>query len=246
MNVAPRKMLVILQSNYIPWKGYFDLLAAADEFFIFDEVQFTRRDWRNRNKLIVAGQPRWLTIPVQTKGRYDAPIDEIEVMGSRWAREHWQTISLNYRRAPFFEEIAPRLEAAYHNAENLTLLTEINELFLKELALILGIRTPLVRDRSVPRTTNDPTARLVEICVSRGATDYLSGPAAKSYIDRAQFDAARIRLHYANYTGYPVYDQGSPAFEHGVSMIDTLMQCGTAARGHLKSIREDSSLLQPE
>lgn len=243
MTASPRKTVVILQSNYIPWKGYFDLLASADEFLIFDEVQFTRRDWRNRNRVIVSGKPHWLTIPVQSKGKYDAPIDEIEVAGSQWPREHWQTISLNYRRAPFYGEIAPLLEAAYHRAAELKLLTEINEHFLKVLSEILRIETPLVRTRSIARTTDDPTARLVEICVARGASDYISGPAAKSYIDRARFDAAGLRLHYANYAGYPTYDQGGTSFEHGVSIVDTLMRCGPACRSHLRSIAGDDSFL---
>ncbi len=246
MNAAPpRKTIVILQSNYIPWKGYFDLLAAADEFLIFDEVQFTRRDWRNRNKVIVSGKPHWLTIPVQSKGNYDAPIDEIEVTGPQWAREHWQTISLNYRRAPFYGEIAPHLEAAYGHAGELKRLTEINEHFLHVLGALLDIRTPLLRTRDIPRTSDDPTARLVEICAARAATDYISGPAARSYIDTARFDQARVRLHYATYAGYPTYDQGTTTFEHGVSIIDTLMRCGPSCRSHLRSVAGDPGFLVP-
>lgn len=239
MNGLPRKTVVILQSNYIPWKGYFDLVAAADEFLVFDEVQFTRRDWRNRNKVIVSGKPQWLTIPVQSKGNYNAPIDQIEVTGSQWARQHWQTISLSYRRAPFYDEIAPLLESAYKAAAEFKLLTEINQHFLKALGGVLNIEAPLVRTRSIARTTDDPTGRLVELCVARGASDYLSGPAAAAYIDRLRFEAAGVRLHYANYAGYPTYTQASASFEHGVSIIDTLMQCGPACRSHLGSVLSD-------
>ncbi len=182
---------------------------------------------------------------MQSKGNYDAPIDEIEVTSSQWARDHWRTISLSYQRAPFYAEIGPRLEALYREAADLKLLTEINELFLKNLAGQLDIRTPLLRARAIPRTSDDPTTRLVEICVARGATDYISGPSAAAYIDRAQFDAARVRLHWADYSGYPVYDQGTPVFDHGVSIVDTMMRCGSAARNQLKSISGDSSLVRP-
>lgn len=237
------KTLVILQSNYIPWKGYFDLMAAADEFVIFDEVQFTRRDWRNRNKVIAAGKPHWLTIPVQSKGRYDATIDSMEVSDPGWAKAHWTTIRHSYARAPFFSEYGPMLEAAYREAGALTRLTEINELLLRALARPLGIGTPILRSDIVPRTTPDPTARLVEICVARGATAYISGPSARAYIKTEQFAAAGVSLCYANYADYPVYDQGTAVFEHGVSVIDTLMRCGLQTRSHLKSPHDRAAFL---
>ena len=242
--MKPNKSIVILQSNYIPWKGYFDLLAAADEFLIFDEVQYTRRDWRNRNKVIVAGQPQWLTIPVQSKGRYDTPIDQMEIVDPVWAEKHWATIALNYRKAPFYSEIAPVLEPLYIGVAHIQKLSEINELFLRALANTLDIQTAISRANNVPRTTDDPTDRLIEICLARGATTYISGPAAKAYLDKAKFDAVGIDLKFADYSGYPVYDQGTAAFEHGVSIIDLLMQCGPAARAQLKSFSNRQSFLQ--
>jgi len=229
------KSIAILQSNYIPWKGYFDLIAAVDEFLIFDEVQFTRRDWRNRNKIIVQGAAKWLTIPVKTKGRYLEPIEEIETDGHGWAEQHWKTISHAYRRAAHFTEYQAILEATYRKAANLVRLTEINELFLRMIAGLLDIATPIERANVVPRTTQLPTDRLVEICLGRQATEYVSGPAARGYIDAAKFSNAGIALRYADYSGYPVYEQHATAFEHGVSILDLLMRCGSAARGHLKS-----------
>ena len=237
------KTIVILQSNYIPWKGYFDLLAAADEFLIFDEVQFTRRDWRNRNKVIVAGKPHWLSIPVQSKGKYEAPIDTMEVSDGIWAEKHWHTIALNYHRAPYFKTIEACLAPGYQQSSKLTLLTEINELFLRTIAGILGITTPILRANIVPRTATDPTERLLEICQARGATTYISGPAAKAYLNPVMFKEAGVDLCFANYSGYPVYDQGGAEFEHGVSMIDTLMRCGPGARDHLKSLRDARSFV---
>jgi hypothetical protein len=218
-------------------------MAAADEFLIFDEVQYTRRDWRNRNKVIVAGKPHWLSIPVHSKGNYDAPIDNMVAVDRNWSMSHWNTITHSYRRAPHFNDVCTTLEPTYKKASEFTLLTEINELFLRTIADFLGIHTPIVRANSVARHTDDPTARLVEICLARGATNYISGPAAKSYIDKQKFDAAGIHLHYANYSNYPVYSQSAEVFEHGVSVIDLLMHRGKDARMHLKSINDRGSFL---
>lgn len=233
--MRPEKSIAILQSNYIPWKGYFDLIAAVDEFLIFDEVQFTRRDWRNRNKIVVQGTVKWLTIPVKTKGRYLEPIEEIETDGHGWAEQHCKTINHAYKRAPHFAEYQAILEATYQKAAGLLRLTEINELFLRTITGLLDIGTPITRANIVPRTTRLPTNRLVEICLGRHATEYVSGPAARTYIELAKFTNAGIALRYADYAGYPVYEQHATAFEHGVSILDLLMRCGPAARRHLKS-----------
>lgn len=237
------KTLVILQSNYLPWKGYFDLMAAADEFVVYDEVQFTRRDWRNRNRIVLDGKLHWLTMPVQAKGNYHAPICEIEVAEPDSAEKHWATIRHAYRKAPYFNEIGRALEQLFADAKVLTRLSEINRLLLKRIAELLGIVTPMVESSTVPRTTEDPTARLVEICKARGATRYVSGPAARAYIKKELFDDAGVELLYANYQGYPVYDQSMRPFEHGVSIIDTLMRCGAQARDHLKSPRVPEGFL---
>ena len=231
-----KKSIAILQSNYVPWKGYFDVMAAVDEFLIFDEVQYTRRDWRNRNKIIVQGAARWLTIPVKSKGRYDGPIDEMEVDGHFWTESHWKTITHAYGRSEFFSQYQSALRAAYEKASTLVLLTEINELFLRTLAGFLEITTVIRRSREVPRLAQSPTERLIEICLTHGATKYLSGPAARAYIEVPQFEQAGVELLYADYSGYPVYDQKSDQFEHGVSILDTLMRCGPGARDHLKSV----------
>jgi len=227
-------MIAILQSNYIPWKGYFDIISAVDDFAIFDEAQFTRRDWRNRNKIIIDGQSRWLTIPVASKGKFEAPIAEIQVSDSNWAEDHWRAIRGAYRRADYFRNYEALLQAAYEKAASLAFLSDINLMFLKTLAPLLNV-SPNFRDtREVPRKAVTPTTRLVEICVGLGASEYLSGPAARDYIKLEEFDVANVSLHYADYSGYPIYNQGRAEFEHGVSVIDMLMRCGPEAGSLLK------------
>jgi hypothetical protein len=237
------KIIAILQSNYIPWKGYFDIIAAVDEFLIFDEAQFTRRDWRNRNKIIIDGNPHWLTIPVASKGRYHAPIAEMEVSEAGWAEKHWRSINHAYGKAPFFSLYAPVFQALYEQAAALPLLTEINELFIRKIAAILELSTEFRRTDEIPRLAESPTGRLVEICTARQARVYVSGPAARDYIQTAEFEAAGVKLHYADYSRYPTYEQASKSFEHGVSIIDTLMRCGPQAREHLKSVQRPGGLL---
>ncbi len=241
---SPDKSIAILQSNYIPWKGYFDIIASVDEFVIFDDVQFTRRDWRNRNKIVLNGSLHWLTIPVLSKGRYLEPIDAITVADHSWARRHWETIAQAYGKSPHFSEIGPQLKPLFQQAADVERLTDINELFLRELTQILSLDTKFSRSASVPRLAKSATGRLVEICQARGATKYVSGPAARSYIEIEQFEAAGVELRYANYSGYPAYGQGLEPFEHGVSIIDVLMCCGEKTRLHLRSLCDESAFLE--
>src|SRR5688572_14117403 len=107
------KRVAILQSNYIPWRGYFDILGSVDEFIIYDIVQFTKNDWRNRNRIRTANGLQWLTIPVKTSGRFGQTIAETDVDGTAWAGSHWKSISQAYARAPFFANYREQLEAAY-------------------------------------------------------------------------------------------------------------------------------------
>jgi hypothetical protein len=239
------KTIVILQSNYLPWKGYFDLMAAADEFLLFDEVQFTKNDWRNRNRIVLNGRLHWLTLPIRTAGRFGAAIHDVEVATVDWGASHWQTIRQAYLGAPYFKAIAPVLEQDYTATRTSNRLSQINEHFLRSIAALLQIDTTILHADTVPRTTDDPTKRLIEICKARGATAYVSGPAARNYLDIAAFREAGIAVYYADYRDYPAYPQGCSPFEHGVSIIDALMQCGTDARRHLKAIERRNEFLFP-
>ena len=107
------KKVAIVQGNYIPWKGYFDLIAAVDEFILYDDVQYTRRDWRNRNQIKTPHGVQWLTVPTLVKGKYLQKIRETEIDGAVWAHAHWKTLTQNYRRAPHFDEIAEWLAPFY-------------------------------------------------------------------------------------------------------------------------------------
>ena len=245
MSMQQGKKIAILQSNYIPWKGYFDIVAAADEFVIFDEAQFTRADWRNRNRIVVNGQTQWLTIPVKTSGMFRQPINAIEVADKDWAARHWKTLRHNYRRTPHFSRVGPIIESLYLEAAKLILLTDINELFLRELAKLIELPALFLRADVVPHCAASATDRLVEICAARDATIFLSGPAARAYLDVDRFVEAGIELRFANYSGYQEYKQQSVTFDHRVSVLDLLFNCGRDARRHLKSLGNSESFFPP-
>jgi len=222
-----------VQSNYIPWKGFFDLIAAVDEFILYDDVQYTRRDWRNRNQIKTAHGPQWITVPVNVKGQYLAAIKDMTVADRSWAARHWKTIVHNYGSASCFDEVADRLEALYTEAEGLARLSEVNYLFIEATCRALGIRTKLSWSMDYELIPGK-TERLVGLCQQTGATEYLSGPSARVYMEEDRFHAAGISVLYADYAGYPEYRQLHPPFVHTVSVIDLLLNEGAQAPGYLK------------
>src|SRR5688572_26267180 len=132
------KTVVIVQSNYIPWKGYFDLMHDADEFILFDDRQYTRRDWRNRNQVKAENGLQWLTIPVEVKGKFVQRIDETVIFDRGWASNHWKRLVQLYRRAPHFKKYADQIEALYCSAANEQMLSSVNRLFLEGIGYVLG------------------------------------------------------------------------------------------------------------
>jgi hypothetical protein len=217
----------IIQSCYIPWKGFFDLIGLCDEYVIFDRTQYVKRHWHNRNRIKTANGVEWLTIPVVTKGRFDQPIDEV-MIEKPWAEKHWKSLELAYRRTPFFDAFAPTMRAWYERADKQERLTDVNELFTREIAGLLGLKTRIVRDTDYP-ADGAKTARLLAIAQAAGADRYLSGPSARAYFDEALFAGAGIAAEWMNYQGYPEYPQLHGSFEHAVSVLDLLFNTGPEA-----------------
>ncbi|HEU4656674.1 MAG TPA: WbqC family protein [Capillimicrobium sp.] len=231
------RRVAIVQSNYIPWKGYFDLVAGVDLFVLLDEVQYTKRDWRNRNRIKTAQGAQWLTVPVQVKGRYHQRIDETLVSDAAWAERHWATLTHAYRAAPHFAAYAGALQAAYEAAGRHERLSDVNRTLLEAVMPLLGVDTPLRFSTELERPEMgpdvDPTQRLVDLCVAAGATEYVSGPAARAYLDPAPFEAHGVRVRWASYDGYPEYPQPHPPFRHDVTVLDLLFSTGPDAGRYL-------------
>lgn len=228
------KRVAILQSNYIPWKGYFDMIAAVDEFILYDDMQYTRRDWRNRNQIKTPQGVQWLTVPVVVKGKYLQTIRETEIDGTGWAQAHWKALLQNYRRAPCFGEIAAWLEPLYLQQHH-DHLAPLNRSLLEAVCRYLGIQT-MIRSSWDYELIAGKTDRLVDLCRQAGATNYVSGPAARSYVDESVFKASGIGLTWFDYGGYPAYRQLWGDFTHGVTILDLLFNCGQDARRYMKYV----------
>jgi hypothetical protein len=224
--------VAVLQSNYIPWKGYFDLIAAVDTFVIYDQMQYTREDWRNRNVIKTANGLTWLTVPVRQSGRFGQRICDTEISGNQWSRKHWKSIENSYRRAPYFEEIARLLLPIYEDA-NIIHLSVLNRRLIEVVCAYLGITTRLV-DSSEVELTGERSERVAHVCKQLDARCYVSGPAASAYLNEADFVSRGISVEWFDYTGYPEYRQLWGAFAHQVSVLDLLFMCGPQAPSFMK------------
>jgi hypothetical protein len=228
------KTVVILQSNYIPWKGYFDLIHDADEFIFLDDVQFTKQDWRTRNKVKTAQGIQWLTVPVGSDS--DRMIYEVKIEENIWQAKHYKTIVSNYSRCPFFDRYEPLLKIFYLDNQWLNL-SDLNQALIKSLSQELGIDT-VFRDSREYGVAGKKEDRLLNLLAKAGGSRYISGPAAKSYIEPKSFESAGIELIWKDYTGYPEYPQRFANFEHGVSIFDLLFNVGPDAPWYIWGWRE--------
>jgi hypothetical protein len=228
------KRVAIVQSSYVPWKGFFDLIRAVDEFILLDEVQFTKRDWRNRNRIKTKDGLAWLTIPVHTKGKSAQLIQETRISDPSWAERHWQTIRQAYARAPFFEQYAAVFEPLYAGPVS-DRLSITNHSYIAAICQALAIRTPL-KWSSDYQPGEGRNQRLIDLCVKSGATEYLSGPSARAYLDERAFASAGVTVRFADYDGYPEYPQLHPPFEHAVSALDLLFCTGPRALDYMKDV----------
>lgn len=219
------KKLAILQSNYIPWKGYFDLINSVDEFIILDSVQYTKRDWRNRNYIKTPNGLKWITIPLKQKGCFFDNIDSIEVVSDSWINSHLSLVKQNYIKSPFYDEVIAFLEEVYLECRSLIKLSDINLLFIKKFSSILNISTT-IRDSSEFDVSSDRNLRLLDICKATETTHYVSGPAARAYLDENLFNANGVNVEWMSYEGYPIYNQQFGEFVHGVSIIDLFFNVG--------------------
>ena len=234
------KKLFICQSNYVPWKGYFDAINMADEFIIYDDMQFTKNDWRNRNQIKTSQGLQWITIPVLITGKFGQKINETKIADPTWQIKHWRAVQFAYAKANFFSSCKDFFSELYDTAGS-KYLSEINYLFISSVCRRLGIKTQ-IRWSSEFTLIEGRNERLLDLCIQAGATDYYSGPAAKRYIDENLFMENNIHLHFIDYSNYPSYSQVWGDFVHNVSIIDLLMNEGENASSYMKSFSSVSNI----
>lgn len=218
------KKIAIVQSNYIPWVGYFHMIDSVDEFILFDDVQYTKRDWRNRNIIKTSQGSLKLTIPVLSKGNFYQKIKETKISNPDWGQNHWETLRVNYRRSKYFEEIEKLIKPIYLE-NNFEKLSDVNEILIKEICNYLNITTK-ISNTSDYKIKDGKTERLIDLCIQAEGEEYVSGPAAKVYIKEELFNDAKISLSWFEYHKYDKYPQLWGDFIENLSIIDLLFNCG--------------------
>jgi len=220
---------VILQPSYIPWRGYFHQIKKADLFIFYDDVQYDKHGWRNRNRIKTKQGCQWITIPVYSKGVVEKgiPINQVKInWNDNWNEKHWRTIQQAYSKAPYFDQLVTLLEPFYRQRPDF--LADFTIELTVVLARQLGIQhTRFIRSSSI-QAAGARTDRLIAILKSVGATHYISGPSARNYLEEEKFISAGISLEYMEYH-YPEYPQLYPPYDENVSIIDLLCMTGPEA-----------------
>ena len=230
------KKVAVIQSNYIPWKGYFDIIHDVDLFIFYDDVQYTKNDWRNRNKIKTSQGIHWITVPVGSPNQ--RLIYEVEPANPHWPRKHWLTLEQSYKNSPYFKDYKDFFKHVYTEVE-WNNLSKLNQHLIKKISVdFLGIKTEFIDSRKY-HLIGENIDRLLDLLQKVGATLYVSGPTAKAYLDDQSFIDAGIELVYKDYSGYPEYPQLFPPFEHQVSIVDLLFNCGPEASKYIWGWREE-------
>jgi len=231
-SLSSSNRVAVLQSNYIPWKGYFDLIGNVDIVVIYDQMQYTREDWRNRNIIKAPNGLMWLTVPIHQSGRFGQRICDAEIVGTQWARKHWKAFESAYRRAPYYDQIAQWLSPIYSEVLS-NRLSILNRSLIEAICAYLGIETQIV-DSSQLELDGDRSERVAHICSQLGANCYVSGPAARSYLDETVFSSRGITVEWFDYSNYVQYRQLWGEFFHRVSVLDLLFMCGSESPSYMK------------
>ena len=224
---------VILQPSYIPWRGYFAQIRKADLFIFYDDVQYDKHGWRNRNQIKTAQGKQWLTIPVHSRGVTEGiPIKDVRIDWSRaWGKAHLKALTFAYNKSPHFKEFQPLLESFYNRRDECLADFTVETTIL--LSRELGIEsTRFLRSSDLPDIHGVKTDRLIQILQHVGAKHYISGPSARDYIEKEKFDEAGITLEYMEYN-YPEYSQLYPPFDSYVTVLDLLFMTGKDAPSYM-------------
>jgi hypothetical protein len=218
--------VVILQPSYIPWRGYFHQISKADLFIFYDDVQYDKHGWRNRNQIKTVQGKQWLTIPVFSGGAtHGLPIKDVRIEWLKpWAKNHLKALTFSYIKAPFFRKYLPFIESFYERHD------EYLSIFTIDLTMALAremgnTHTQFMRSSEIEGIDGQKTDRLIQILTKVGATHYISGPSARDYIEAEKFETAGITLEYMLYD-YPEYPQLHPPFDPQVSILDLLFMVG--------------------
>lgn len=226
------KTLVVLQPGYLPWLGFFDQMRRADIFVYYDDVQYDKHGWRNRNRIKSSAGPQWLTVPVRHRGLGQPRILDVEIdPRTPWARKHFGSLRQLYARAPCAKQYLPELEELLMRPWER--LVDLDLAVVAAMAQWLGLTPAIVRSSELG-VNGEQSERLLRLCQHLGATRYLSGSAARDYLDVALFEQHGVQVAWQDYR-HPEYLQQYGAFVPYLSAIDLLLNCGDESRAILES-----------
>jgi len=221
----------MIQSNYLPWRGYFDFMDDVDLFIFYDDVQYTHRDWRNRNKIKTSNGTQWISVPVIHNNATLICNAEIDY-SQKWIEKHIKSITLAYTKADYFEKYSKPLFDILHEKHHT--ISALNISLIKWVMGVLDINTE-IRMSSEFGIEGDKYKRPLNILKKIGATEYLSGPTAKEYTNEKEFIESGISLEYKTYD-YIEYPQLWGPYQNNVSIIDLIFNCGQNAKNYFKSL----------
>ena len=225
----------IIQSSYIPWRGYFDFIASVDAFVFYDDIQYTKSDWRNRNRIKTSKGTEWLTVPVHYKALSQLICETSIDHSTSWQQKHLRKMQESYRETPYAKAGLDILSSVQFSQYGT--ISNLNIELTKRICDYLCITTPLIAssDLSLVGTKTD---RLIDLLKKLNATTYLSGPSADAYLDKEAFRRNGIRLEYKSYD-YDPYPQLWGTFEDAVTVLDLIANCGPDAKNHISSRTAD-------
>jgi len=240
-------ILTAHQPVYLPWLGLFHKIALADSFVSFNQVQYLPKDWNNRNRIKTAVGSKWLTVPVLKAGHREKVISEIEINNNvPWRRKHWQSLYINYKKAPYFDKYAPFFEDVYKREWDR--LVELNEYMLQWFLKILGIDVKFL-DASKFSFEGKKSALVLDMCSKLNADTYIFGKLGKDYVEISAFNDNNIDVIFQDYK-HPVYSQLHGNFLSHMSIVDLLFNCGnksldiTMQANRMKIINKEKDLLR--
>ena len=226
--------ICILQPNYIPWIGYFELIKFSNAFIFLDDVQYTKRDWRNRNYINLNNKKYLLSIPVITKGRFNQKINEVKFFSQNFKENHLKLIKYAYFKSKYFDEIYPILINAYNKDDN-NLLSNFNINLIKVFSKYLKLNTNFFKSSDF-KINSSSNKKLVEICKVINADIYLSGKKALNYLDESAFNQAKIKLKIVDYKNQKNYSNPKKNFIEKLSLIDLMFNQGSNSLNYLQDL----------
>jgi hypothetical protein len=224
---------VILQPSYIPWRGYFDMIYKSDIFVFYDDVQYDKHGWRNRNRIKTSSGSRWITIPVYAKNniQQNIPINQVRIDWSqKWNQAHHDILRQSYKSAPYYKKYELLLKQLYNRKD--PFLADFTIEFIKVLSQELGIRKTEFLRSSTLKVNGKKTDRLAEILLRLGATHYITGPSAKDYLEVDKLNSLGITVEFMSYN-YPEYHQFHGPYDPQISILDLLFMVGPQVQNYI-------------